>query len=216
MSCKTVKSLGKTCALHTVRLRLKSIVKLVGVDTDETDVGGDKDGVEGGQPDSIDEYLETTLDEDAVNAAAAAAAADVKRRLEFESPSAVTAAAAESDGGKPAKDARCAYKLVFHCSVQNSKFNISNRSNADDLGVSSLADLKIVDAAAPAAAETPKERKDHAAKRSLFCDSDDEEDTASRNSNSKTESINSLESTGKCPTHFCDCFVYRNAVKYVG
>ena len=69
-------------------------MKLVGVDTDETDVGGDKDSMEGGQPDSIDEYLEKTLDEDA---AAAAAAADVKRRLEFESPSAVRVE--ESDGG---------------------------------------------------------------------------------------------------------------------
>ena len=94
---------------HSLRLRLKSIVKLVGVDTDETDVGGDKDDVEGGrgQPDSIDEYLEKTLDEDAVNAAAAAAAAaDVKRKLEFESPSA--ARAAESGGSgceNPAKDA---------------------------------------------------------------------------------------------------------------
>ena len=85
----------------------------------------------------------------------------------------------------------------------------------DDLGVSSLTDLKIVDAAATTV-ETPKDRKGHATKRSLFGDSDDEEDSASRNGNSKTESINSLESTGKCPTHFCDCFVYRNAVKYVG
>ena len=84
----------KTRLPHSLRLRLKSIVKLVGVDTDETDVGGDKDSMEGGQPDSIDEYLEKTLDEDA---AAAAAAADVKRRLEFESPSAVRVE--ESDGG---------------------------------------------------------------------------------------------------------------------
>ena len=100
----------------SLRLRLKSIVKLVGVDTDETDVGGDKEGdCEGGQPDSIDEYLEKTLDEDAVNAAAAAAAADVKRRLEFESPSAVRAAATDSDGGSggnPAKDARCACFVI--------------------------------------------------------------------------------------------------------
>ena len=100
----------------SLRLRLKSIVKLVGVDTDETDVGGDKEGdCEGGQPDSIDEYLEKTLDEDAVNAAAAAAAADVKRRLEFESPSAGRAAATDSDGGSrgnPAKDARCACFVI--------------------------------------------------------------------------------------------------------
>ena len=63
--------------------------------------------------------------------------------------------------------------------------------------MSSFTDLKIVDAEA---AETPKERKGQIAKRSLFGDSDDdeeEEDTASRNGNSKTESINSLESTGK-------------------
>lgn len=65
----------------------------------------------------------------------------------------------------------------------------------DDLGVSSLTDLKIVDAEA----ETAKDRKGHAAKRSLFGDSEDEEDSASRNGNSKTESINSLESTGKSP-----------------
>ena len=101
---------GKTVVPHSLRLRLKSIVKLVGVDTDETDVGGDKDSMEGGQPDSIDEYLEKTLDEDA---AAAAAAADVKRRLEFESPSAVRVE--ESDGGSgegnSAKDARCACKV---------------------------------------------------------------------------------------------------------
>ena len=99
----------------SLRLRLKSIVKLVGVDTDETDVGGDKEGdCEGGQPDSIDEYLEKTLDEDAVNAAAAAAAADVKRRLEFESPSAARAAT-DSDGGSggnPVKDARCACFVI--------------------------------------------------------------------------------------------------------
>ena len=72
-------------------------------------------------------------------------------------------------------------------------FKTLQNRNADDLGVSSLADLKIVDAAA----ETPKERKGHVAKRSLFGDSDDEEDTDSRNGNSKTESINSLESSGK-------------------
>ena len=85
-------------------------MKLVGVDTDETDVGDDKDSIEGGQPDSIDEYLEKTLDEDA---AAAAAAADVKRRLEFESPSAVRVE--ESDGGSgegnSAKNAGCARML---------------------------------------------------------------------------------------------------------
>ena len=73
---------------------------------------------------------------------------------------------------------------------------LSDRSNVDDLGVSSLTDLKIEDAAA--AVETPKERKSQVAKRSLFGDSDDEDDSASRNGNSKTESINSLESTGKC------------------
>ena len=117
----------KTLVPHFLRLRLKSIVKLVGVDTDETDVGGDKGGDDGGQPDSIDEYLEKTLDEDAVNAAAAAAAADVKRRLEFESPSAVRAAS-ESDGGSggnPAKDSRCAnrgsniliWSFHLHCST---------------------------------------------------------------------------------------------------
>ena len=74
---------------------------------------------------------------------------------------------------------------------------LSDRSNVDDLGVSSLTDLNIEDAAA-AAVETPKERKSQAPKRSLFGDSDDEDDSASRNGNSKTESINSLESTGRC------------------
>ena len=87
-------------------------MKLVGVDTDETDVGGDKDSMEGGQPDSIDEYLEKTLDEDA---AAAAAAADVKRRLEFESPSAVRVE--ESDGGSgegnSAKAEGCACNVIL-------------------------------------------------------------------------------------------------------
>ena len=74
---------------------------------------------------------------------------------------------------------------------------LSDRSNVDDLGVSSLTDLKIEDAAT-AAVQTPKERKSQVAKRSLFGDSDDEDDSASRNGNSKTESINSLESTGRC------------------
>ena len=81
-------------------------MKLVGVDTDETDDvagGGEKGGGEAeegeaAQPDSIDEYLEKTLDEDAVNAAAAA---DVKRRLEFESP-ATAGRAAEGTGGDAA------------------------------------------------------------------------------------------------------------------
>ena len=82
---------------------------MVGVDTDETDdvAGGEKGGgaeeEEGAQPDSIDEYLEKTLDEDAVNAAAAAAAAaDVKRRLEFESPATAGRAAETSAGGDAA------------------------------------------------------------------------------------------------------------------